>query len=148
MAELATTAVPTPPHAYVPGANGRHPEGWFDALKSDVADINNPADLHLSQAWAAGLIYLEQGYYWECHEVLEAVWLRTPERSAEREMVQALIQLANARLKLKMNRPKAAARLCDMVEAHLALCSTEWPTLGLSRAAVLGWVAETKDRVT
>jgi len=32
--------------------------------------------------------------------------------------VQGLIQLANARLKLEMGRPRAAARLCAMTRGH------------------------------
>ena len=42
------------------------------------------------------------------------------EGSDERRLLQALIQLANAQLKLKMQRPKAAKRLCIMVRDLLA----------------------------
>lgn len=98
------SAVPSPAHRYVPGRTERHPEGWFDTLKCDDAT-----------ALRAGLAYFEAGFYWECHEVLEAIWLRAPNPSDTRDIMQAVIQLANARLKLVMERPKAAARLCDMV---------------------------------
>jgi predicted metal-dependent hydrolase len=89
----------------VPGQTPRHPEDWFDALKQDR-----------ETAIAAGLFYYEQGYFWECHEVLEAVWMGAPEPSPERDMAQAIIQLANARLKLRMGREKAALRLAGIVE--------------------------------
>jgi hypothetical protein len=41
------------------------------------------------------------------------------EGSEERCLLQALIQLANAQLKLRMHRPKAASRLCIMVRGLL-----------------------------
>ncbi len=120
-----------PPHAYVPGVNGRHPEDWFDAIKASVTPEVPVGALDGTRAFVAGRAYLDAGYYWECHEVLEAVWMQTPEGSQERDMVQALIQLANARLKLRMERPRAALRLCDMVEAHLARCPSDRPILGV-----------------
>ena len=42
------------------------------------------------------------------------------EGSDDRRFLQALIQLANAQLKIKMQRPKAAKRLCMMVRDLLA----------------------------
>lgn len=131
-----------PPYAYVPGQDMRHPEDWFDAIKSSVqAGIALP-DLQHTAAFRAGLIYLEAGYFWECHEVLEAVWLQTPKGTPEREMVQALIQLANARLKVLMGRPRAARRLCDMVEGHLSNCAGDLPILGMLPDVVLARVAK------
>lgn len=120
-----------PPHVYVPGQTARHPDTLFDDIKSSVRTGMRPDQLHHTDAWIAGLAYLDAGYFWESHEVLEAVWMQTPEQSVERDMVQAVIQLANARLKLLMHRPKAAARLCVMVLSHLDRCPSDRPILGL-----------------
>ena len=125
------TDIPLPPYAYVPGQNARHPEDWFDAIKASVTPETPPHLLHNTRAWCAGLAYLKAGYYWECHEVLEAVWMQAPNPSPEREMTQAIIQLANAKLKLKMGRPNAARRLAEMVRAHLACCPADRPILGV-----------------
>lgn len=127
--KLSETA--RPPHVYVPGQAPRHPDGWFDDVKSTVDSETPLTALHQTPAFQTGLAYLGAGYFWECHEVLEAVWMCTPDPSAERDVVQALIQLANARLKLLMDRPRAARRLCDKVQAHLARCSKDMPVLGL-----------------
>lgn len=134
---------PLPTHAYVPGQNARHPEDWFDAIKASVtADV--PVDeLDRTEAWQAGLEYLAEGYFWECHEVLEAVWMRAPEGSPQRALTQGIIQLANARLKLRMRRPRAALRLCDMVNAHLARCPTDQQILGLTVDEVSRWTQTT-----
>lgn len=121
-----------PPFAYVPGQTDRHPEGWFDKIKASIPVGLRPSELHHSMAWGAGLAFFDAGFFWECHEVLEAVWLLTPDPSPERHMVQALIQLANARLKLRMRRPRATMRLCEMVRGHLAHCPAQDLILGLS----------------
>lgn len=123
--------IPMPPHAYVPGQNARHPEDLFDPIKDSLTPGIPPGRLHETTAWAAGMVYLDGGYFWECHEVLEAVWMQTPVGSVEREMVQAIIQLANARLKLLMDRPQAVGRLCSIVRDHLQRCPTDRPVLGL-----------------
>ena len=136
-----------PEHAYVPGENPRHSDGWFDDIKDSVSHDVPASDLHRTHAFQVGCAYLDQGYYWECHEVLEAVWLCTGDPSPERDMVQALIQLANARLKLRMRKPNAARRLCDMVEAHLARCAGVNLVLGLSVVQVQAWVDETRRQV-
>ncbi|WP_347820339.1 DUF309 domain-containing protein [uncultured Planktomarina sp.] len=72
-----------------------------------------------SEAFCKGLVFLRCGYFWEAHELFEPVWMALEEGSDERHLLQALIQLANAQLKLKMQRPKAAKRLCIMVRGLL-----------------------------
>ncbi|KIN62375.1 DUF309 domain containing protein [Sulfitobacter noctilucicola] len=129
-----------PPHVYIPGQTPRHPENWFDAIKDSVTPDTKVEDLHQTDAFKTGLLYLKGGYFWECHEVLEAVWMQTPPASVEREMVQSLIQLANARLKILMGRPDAARRLCVMVDEHLQRCMPPQPILGLATEEVRGWL--------
>lgn len=124
--------IPDPPFACIPGQTARHPEGWFDALKADP-----------ETALRVGIAYFERGYFWECHEVLEAVWLEAPDPSPERDMVQAVIQLANARLKLRMGRPKAAARLCGMVAGLLDRVPDGARPLGLEPATWRRRLAQT-----
>ena len=134
-----------PPHVYIPGHTPRHPEDWFDVVKAGITDDIPPDALHKTDAFRAGLYYLREGYFWECHEVLEAVWMRCPPGTAEREMTQAVIQLANARLKHLMGKPHAVRRLCERVAAHLAKCPSDRPVLGLRVAQVSAWLAETQE---
>lgn len=118
-----------PSWAYVPGVNTRHPESWFDPLKEGVTIGMTEAAVQDSLAWRAGLAYRGDGYYWECHEVLEALWLATSDGPL-RSYIQAVIQLANAQLKEKMGRPKAAVRLCEIVCTHLDACAGREMILG------------------
>jgi predicted metal-dependent hydrolase len=90
---------------YVPGQTARPDEGAFDALK----DVSGP--LETCVAWRAGWDFFERGFYWEAHEVWEAVWMAAPERSKEKLLVQGMIQRANAKLKARMGRAEAAARI-------------------------------------
>ncbi len=108
--------IPRPGHAYVPGQSPRHPEGTFDLFHDSVTGgVSLPDTL----AWQAGLLFLDEGYFWEAHEVLEPVWMATAPESAEHQMVQGIIQLANAALKQRMGRPAAANRLCEIALGHL-----------------------------
>ncbi|WP_300058897.1 DUF309 domain-containing protein [uncultured Roseobacter sp.] len=132
-----------PPHAYIPGKTARHPEDWFDEIKASVAGVP-PSRLHHTVAFQTGLAYFVEGFFWECHEVLEAVWMRTAERSVERELVVALIQLANARLKLEMSRPRAARRLCDIVDTHLRRCEGHRRVLGVGIGDLTKELTETR----
>ncbi|MCG6901176.1 MAG: DUF309 domain-containing protein [Rhodobacter sp.] len=109
-----------PPYPYVPGATPRHPEGAFDAVRATARAGMDADALAASDAFQTGLRYLQAGYFWEAHEVLEPVWMACAPNSGARAFVQALIQFANARLKARMDRPAAAVRLCDLALAHLA----------------------------
>jgi Domain of unknown function (DUF309) len=50
------------------------------------------------------------GYFWESQEILEAVWAAAPQGGRERILLRACIQIANANLRLRMQKPHAAAR--------------------------------------
>ena len=106
-----------PPHAHVPGVNARHPDGLFDAIRDSAHPGMSVDELAQSPAFACGVRFHRAGFFWEAHEVWEAVWMACSEAGADKPFVQGLIQLANARLKLAMARPKAALRLCDLA-AH------------------------------
>lgn len=88
-----------PPH--IPGQNARPPEGSI------------PAGVEQGKRLFAA------GYFWEAHEAWEPVWLELEEGSAERALVQGMIQIANARLKIVMGRAKAAARIAEIAAGHL-----------------------------
>lgn len=134
-----------PPHAYVPGQNARHPEDLFDLLKASVSANIPTQALHETEAFRAGLRFFHAGFFWECHEVLEAVWMQTPQGSPEREMTQAVIQLANARLKVRMGKPRAVRRLLEMVGAHLDRCASRQVVLGLRVTEIEAWISETAN---
>ena len=135
-----------PSYAYVPGSTERHPEGHFDALKAEVATGMREAEMQASLAWRAGLAYRADAFFWECHEVLEALWLVAPQGPL-RSYIQAVIQLANAQLKVQMARPKAALRLCDIVLVHLEACIGRETILGQSVQGLRGEALELRRQL-
>lgn len=132
--------IPLPPHAYVPGRNARHEEEIFAAIHDSVRDGMGVGELTGTLAWRAGWHYIQQGYFWEAHEALEPVWMALPEGGAERQFVQAVIQTANAALKLEMARPKAARRLCAIVRQLLAGCGGRKVIMDLPVAEVTAYL--------
>lgn len=108
-AELDASGFPA--YAHVPGKNKRHDDALFDAICASVMSDMSVSDLSQTRAWHVGRDLYAHEYFWEAHEVLEAVWMQCPQKSIERFFVQSIIQLANAKLKMKMDRPKAAVKL-------------------------------------
>ena len=66
-----------------------------------------------------GLALNDRGYFWESQEILEAVWAAAPQGGRERILLRACIQIANANLRLRMDKPRAAARLLHEALAEL-----------------------------
>ncbi|CAN5756827.1 hypothetical protein BH23PSE1_BH23PSE1_02710 [soil metagenome] len=100
----------------------------------------DPASWQENAAWLAGLRLYEHRYYWEAHEVWEAVWMNAAPKSRERALVQGVIQLANAALKQVMGRPRASRRLAAMAERHVrdAASPTVAAVMGLATTPLLG----------
>ena len=60
-----------------------------------------------------GLALNDRGYFWESQEILEAVWAAAPQGGRERILLRACILIANANLRLRMQKPhvgRAAVR--------------------------------------
>jgi len=134
-----------PPFAHLPGRGPRHADGAFSDLVATAR--GDRAALERSAAWRTGLAWCDAGYYWEAHELFEAVWAALPQNAAERRMVQAMIQLANAGLKARMGQERAVARILDRLQGHLAdsRIGGDARLMGLSRADVLDRIASLLD---
>jgi hypothetical protein len=125
--------LPLPLWAYVPGetadAEADHDTLWqakalVPARFRDYVPARHPALRY-------GMALNDRGYFWESQEILEAVWAAAPQGGRERILLRACIQIANANLKLRMEKSRAAARLLGEALGELT-------TLGLRKAAVGG----------
>ncbi|MGZ5876652.1 MAG: DUF309 domain-containing protein [Bradyrhizobium sp.] len=112
---LSSTAadLPLPGWAYVPGetaeAGADHDTLWqakalVPSRFRDFVPARHPALRY-------GIALNDAGYFWESQEVLEAVWAAAPQGGRERILLRACIQIAGANLKLRRQKPHAAARL-------------------------------------
>ncbi len=97
-----TSPLPRWPH--IPGRTDQPDYAWLTAISDDSATRVRLA-----------VSLIQNDFHWEAHELLEPVWHALPPQSASRDMIRAVIQLANALLKIEMRRPSAAARLLDEV---------------------------------
>jgi len=128
-----TANLPLPRWAYVPGetteAEADHDTLWqakalVPSRFRDFVPARHPALRY-------GIALNDAGYFWESQEVLEAVWAAAPQGGRERILLRACIQIANANLKLRMQKPHAAARLLGEALAQLQ-------TLGARKATAPG----------
>ncbi len=128
-----------PPVPHLPGRTPRPPEALFAALKQGLADMD-PAALGGSAASREGLRAFRARYYWEAHELWEAVWTCLPPAGAERLALRGLIQLANAGLKGRMGQAGAQARILALADAALAEAARRGSkdALGLGPGALAG----------
>ena len=108
--------IPLPSHAHVPGLNQRHEEGFLDHVKQLAPEVTLNEQANDNPAWLYGIRLFEHGFFWECHEVLETVWMNALPNSREKHLVQGFIHLANAALKTRMNKQRAAERLSDLAD--------------------------------
>ena len=102
---------PMPQWAHVPGETREADRARLAPVKARVQrrfERFVPAD---HPALRHGLALNDAGFFWECHEILEAMWMAAPQGGRDRILLRACIQIANANLKSKMQRAAAAARL-------------------------------------
>jgi len=113
-----------PQWAYVPGEmeedDADHDTLWkaksLVPSRFDYVPARHPALRY-------GLTLNDRGYFWESQEVLEAVWAAAPQAGRERILLRACILTANGNLRLRMQKPHAAARLFGEAAAELGTLS-------------------------
>ena len=116
-----------PPHAYIPGQTQRHQEAQFDEIISSIPSVIDFETLQTLSAFHTALNFMQHGFYWEAHEVLEAIWTNTAQNSIERLFTQCIIHLANANLKHIMKRKTATQKIMKNANALSAEISRRAP---------------------
>jgi hypothetical protein len=140
------TNLPLPRWAYVPGKSKEADHDTLWQAKALVPPRFGGFVPARHPALRYGIALNDAGYFWESHEVLEAVWAAAPQGGRERILLRACIQVASANLRLRMHKPHAAVRLLGEALAELNVLARKtaaigggfadgFPTLGL--AAVL-----------
>src|SRR5437879_8731360 len=126
--------LPWPQWAYVPGEAGAANADYetLDMAKALVPPAFRGYVPARHPALRYGLVLNDRGYFWESQEVLEAVWAAAPQGGRERILLRACIQIANGNLRLRMQKPHAAARLFSEALAELN-------TLSARKAAAAGF---------
>lgn len=119
MTAAETMRLPLPRWVYTPGGALPPDEAVLAHAKALVPqrfDRCVPQD-HPALAYALALN--DAGFFWEAHEILEAVWRAAPQGGRDRILLRACIQIANAGLKHRLGRLRAVARLLAEAQAEL-----------------------------
>src|ERR1700736_1792769 len=110
---LATGHLPLPRWAYVPGET-EEANADYETLAQVTSLVPSRFGGYVPARHPAlryAITLNDRGYFWESQEILEAVWAAAPQGGRERILLRACIQVANANLRLRMAKPRAAARL-------------------------------------
>jgi hypothetical protein len=105
--------LPLPRWAYVPG-EADEADADYETLAQITALVPSRFGGHVPARHPAlryGIRLNDHGYFWESQEVLEALWAAAPQGGRERILLRACIMIATANLRLRMQKPHAAARL-------------------------------------
>lgn len=108
----------------------------LESVVENAPAVTVSSDADNNIAWRYGLRLINEGFYWEAHEVLEAVWMHALPNSRERFLVQGIIHCANAALKIRMDREPAAYRLSLLAAECIerAFQNTDQELMGLPRS--------------
>ncbi len=102
-----------PPYRHRPGRTAMPEDGPAHEMASGAPQRLDADSWQTNEAYLFGFVLYRSGYFWEAHEVWEAVWKSCTPNSRERRLLQALIQMANAELKRELGLEAAAARIRD-----------------------------------
>jgi hypothetical protein len=158
---------PLPPYSYVPGHGLPHPvndpAGHLQAagsaahapplcpamlagLPADAAPRRLALDAALAAhpQWRFTLDLFNEGFYWEAHEAWEGFWLALGRTTPDARVVQGLIHLAAAAVKIREPRPAGVARHARRGQELLGELAAAPPggCPGLAAESVRGVVAE------
>jgi hypothetical protein len=117
---VTATPLDLPRWPYLPGGTPEPDRATVERAKALVPAAFGDAGVSRDHpAFRYGLTLHDAGFFWEAHEVWEAVWKAASKNGCDRLVLRALIQIANAGLKLRMGRKQAAVRLVDEASAEL-----------------------------
>lgn len=143
-AALPTDDFTLPAQPHRPGSGSQPDRSLLSAAKAACPKITDPERWGENHSYRAGWSLFDAGFYWEAHEVWEAVWLACRPNSIEQRFLKMMIQAANARLKETMGKDKAARRLDDevallLVEVQAALGDKVEAFMGVDLKALEHW---------
>lgn len=116
---LSSSNLPLPRWVHIPGETAEPDKEALARAKALVPprfDAFVPFD---HPALRYGFALNDAGFFWEAHEILEAVWQAAPKGGRDRILLRACIQIANAGLKHRLGRARAVARLLTDARTEL-----------------------------
>lgn len=129
---------PLPPYRYLPGRGvhpTRDPAGHSYGLSPlAVADLST-ADWRTNEDFLFAVDLFNHRFWWEAHEIFEALWHAAGRRTPAGHCLQALIQCAAAHLQAELAHARGAQNLLRRARRHAGAAGAS--TLGVDLAALL-----------
>ena len=127
VAHLPIHRLRLPVRRHIPGSNSVPELDYLNTISSRTASRIGESRWRCCLPYRYGWFLFCNQYYWEAHEMWEAVWQNTRGNSRERFLLQGLIQLANAGLKHRQGNLKAFERILKLVPSFI---DAAFPPLG------------------
>jgi len=159
-----------PPYSYVPGHDWPHPvndpgghlcvaqdqahappisPGVLETLPTEppARRLALAAMLAANSRWRYAVDLFNGGWYWEAHEAWESFWNALGRTTSEAQLVQGLIHLAAACVKVREGKPNGVARHTRRARELLGELTAARPgdALGLAPESVTAVVAELEN---
>lgn len=141
---------PLPDYKHQPGANPRPAEDFLAAALFDFPTPVTDDNWQLNSAWCFGVRLINESFFWEAHEAMEPVWMKTRPNAREHHLVQGVIQLANGALKAGMGKSTAASKLGVLAEECISRAYTGMNNdqlMGLEKDALMLAIATIPQNV-
>ena len=109
-----------PPYTYVPGRAPHpiaDPAGHSYGRTITCAAAPESSDWRDCPDYLYGIDLFNHGYYWEAHEVWEAVWIAAGRRGPAADFLKGLIKLAAAGVKCREGNPAGVRRHARRADA-------------------------------
>jgi hypothetical protein len=147
-------AQPFPQYRYVPTLNPHpcaHPDGHSyeppGHPKPAPPPLLPPEQWRACEAWLYGVDLYNHAYWWETHEIWEAIWQQSDKKGVQGRFIQGLIQIAAAHLKRHIGNEEGVQRLLERSRAHLDFAQAVAPAVYMGveivgfRRSVESWFA-------
>lgn len=109
-----------PPYLFIPGL-AQHPEkegGYLHGKTIDSFDFNGN-NFKTNETYLYAIDLFNHDYYWEAHVYWEALWNHVGRESPQGYFLQALIKLAAAGVKDRLNQEQSSLGLVQRALEHL-----------------------------
>ncbi|RMF91925.1 MAG: DUF309 domain-containing protein, partial [Nitrospinota bacterium] len=100
---------PFPPYAFIGGYSPhplKHPQGHSYGQEEKPPPVPDPENWSTCSVYLRGIDLFNHGYYWEAHEMWEALWQACGKRGCLATFLRGLIKLAAAGVKVRQQRPR------------------------------------------
>ena len=131
-----------PPYHFIPG-KAQHPEkegGYLRGTTIEAFDFNEN-NFKANETYLYAIDLFNNEYYWEAHVYWEVLWNFVGRKTSQGFFLQALIKLAAAGVKEKLNQEQAAKGHIERALEHLKSVQ-ESELYGLNKALLTNQISE------